>query len=142
MPSTVLQTFDFRESVFYDEARKERFHRLARQQLRLVAKALRLASSTFGLRSSRGGIAVSGEITLHSDHIYVQVSQPFGGFDSGILIRTCEGRKDYVGGRNHFASLDLLHRPQQLAQRIEQVCGERRIANDLERSQTNGRSAP
>ena len=43
------------------------------------------------------GTAVSGEITLHGDHLYVQVSQSALGSHSGILFRTCKGRKDYVG---------------------------------------------
>jgi hypothetical protein len=114
--------FDFRQSVAYDGDRKERFHRSARRQLRQLAVALGLSADQFDLRSNRAGVAVSGEITLHSETLYVQASQPFGGFDSGILIRTCAGRKDYVGGRNNFASLDLLHCPQELAQRIRQVC--------------------
>ena len=40
------------------------------------------------------------------------------GFDTGILFRSCEGRRDYTGGRNHFASLDLLHRSSELARLI------------------------
>jgi hypothetical protein len=112
--------FDFRKSIAYDDTRKREFHRLARRQLGLVAKALQVPVGSFDLRSNRAGIAVSGEITLHADHLYVQVSQPFGGFDSGILIRTCEGRKDYIGGPNNFASLDLLHEPERLASVIAQ----------------------
>ncbi len=114
--------FDFRKSVAYDRERKEQFHRLACRQLRLVAAALKLRPAEYDLRSNRAGGAVSGEVTLHSDHIYVQASQPFGGFDSGILIRRCNGRSDYLGERNHMASLDLLHRPVELAERIRQVC--------------------
>jgi hypothetical protein len=45
------------------------------------------------------------------------------GYHSGVLFRTCKGRKDYVGGRNNFASLDLLNRPEELARRIkEEAC--------------------
>ena len=51
---------------------------------------------------------MSGEVTLHHDRVYIQVSQPATGHDSGILIRRCKGRKDYTGERNHFASLSLL----------------------------------
>jgi hypothetical protein len=52
----------------------------------------------------------------------VQVSQPATRADTGILFRTCEGRRDYTGGRNNFASLDLLHRPQELAALIHRHC--------------------
>jgi hypothetical protein len=113
--------FDFRKSVAYDETRKRVFHRLVRRQLDRVAKTLNLPVGSFDLRSNMAGIAVSGEITLHADHIYVQVSQPFGGFDSGILIRTCKSRKDYVGGPNNLASVDLLHQPERLARIVAQV---------------------
>jgi len=67
-------------------------------------------------------IAVSGEITLHADHIYVQASQPATGHDTGIMYRTCQGRTDYYGGANNFASLDFLNRPDELAHRIKAVC--------------------
>jgi hypothetical protein len=41
------------------------------------------------------------------------------GYHSGVLFRTCKGRKDYVGGTNNFASLDL---PGELTHRIREVC--------------------
>jgi len=63
-------------------------------------------------------IAVSGEVTLHHDRVYIQVSQPSTGHDSGILIRRCNGRKDYTGERNHFASLSLLDDLTALASRV------------------------
>jgi hypothetical protein len=52
----------------------------------------------------------------------VQVSQSAMGYHSGVLFRTCKGRKDYVGGPNNFASLDLLNRPDELAHWIREVC--------------------
>jgi len=119
--STTSSGFDFRKSVAHDDVRKREFHRLARRQLGLLAKALDLPHGRYDLRSDMAGIAVSGEITLHGQHIYVQASQPFGGFDSGILIRTCNSRKDYVGGPNNCASLDLLHEPARLARIVTQV---------------------
>jgi hypothetical protein len=90
----------------------------ARRRLLELAAALGLSPCAFDLRSNPGGIAVSGEVTLHADRLYVQVSQPAPGADSGILFRSCDGRRDYVGGVNNFASLDLLHDPAALARRI------------------------
>jgi hypothetical protein len=52
---------------------------------------------------------VSGEITLHTERLYVQASQSAMGNANGILFRTCKRRKDYAGGSNNFASLDLLN---------------------------------
>jgi hypothetical protein len=113
---------DFRKSVAHDAAAKRLFHSRARSQLRRVATALGLQPGDYDLRSNPGGIAVSGEITLHGDHFYVQASQSAMGYHRGILFRTCEGRKDYVGGPNNFASLDLLNRPDELAHWIRKVC--------------------
>jgi hypothetical protein len=111
--------FDFRKRVSYDPEAKRLFHTHARRQLRALAAALGLDDDLYDLRSNQAGIAVSGEITLHADRLYVQVSQSCMGPDAGILFRRCEGRRDYVGGVNNFASLDLLHRPDELARRIK-----------------------
>ena len=92
----------------YDPEVKQRFHTAARARLRRLATTLRFPLGSFDLRSNPGGIAVSGEITLHHDDVYIQVCQPASGADSGILIRTCEGRRDYTAGGNHLAPLRLL----------------------------------
>ena len=120
--SRTSNAFDFRKSVAYDAEAKRLFHSRARSQLRRVATALGLKADTYDLRTNPPGIAVSGEIVLHSDHLYVQVSQSAMGYHSGVLFRTCKGRKDYVGGPNNFASLDLLNRPDELAHWIREVC--------------------
>ncbi len=127
----------------YDENQKRRFHTTARTRLRQLATALRLRACSFDLRSNKGGVAVSGEVTLHQERVYIQVSQPaFGGetggagqgphraelgwvASGGVLIRTCRGRRDYVGGLNHFVSLTMLDDIDALSDRV------RRIAPDL-----------
>jgi hypothetical protein len=115
-------SFDFRKRVAYDDDAKRLFHRHASRQLRLLADALGLAPSSFDLRNNRGGLAVSGEITMHCETIYVQACQPATGHNSGAMFRTCQGRKDYTGDRNNFASLDLLNDPGQLARTIRAAC--------------------
>jgi hypothetical protein len=114
--------FDFRKPVSYDNAAKRAFHSRALRQLKLLANALGLAPGAYALSSNPGGIAVSGEAMLHADHVYVQACQPATGHDTGIMYRTCQGRKDYCGGPNNFASLDLLNRPEDLARRIKEAC--------------------
>ncbi len=114
--------FDFRRPVSYDAPAKRAFHTRARRQLKQLAAALGLPPGAYDLRSNQGGVAVSGEVTLHTDRLYVQASQPATSHDSGILFRTCEGRRDYHGGPNNFASLNLLNRPQDLASRIREAC--------------------
>jgi hypothetical protein len=116
------QTFDFRKPVAYDPEAKRAFHTKARRKLKQLADTLGLPPGGYDLRSNQGGIAVSGEITLHADRVYVQASQPATAHDTGILFRTCQGRKDYYGGPNNFASLDLLNQPDELARRIKEAC--------------------
>jgi hypothetical protein len=117
--SCTIARFDFRKRVSYDPEAKRLFHAQARRRLLELAAALGFAPCAFDLRSNEGGIAVSGEVTLHADRLYVQASQPATGSDTGILFRSCRDRRDYVGGVNNFASLDLLHRPDELARRIK-----------------------
>ena len=107
----------------YDPDVKETFHRTACARLRRLATLMGWDKSSSDLRNNRAGIAVSGEITLHHDCVYIQVSQPATGYDSGILIRRCKGRKDYTGERNHFASLSLLDDLLALACRVNAVLG-------------------
>jgi len=55
------------------------------------------------IRFNPGGPAVSGEVTLHTDHVYVQFSGDFHNDPSlGVMVRTCKGRKDYSGGANNW----------------------------------------
>jgi hypothetical protein len=121
MPKT-SSNFDFRKPVSYDNAAKRAFHSHAQRQLKQLAAALGLPPQSYDLRSNAGGIAVSGEATLHADHLYVQASQPPTGQDTGILFRACQGRNDYHGGPNNFASLEFLNRPEDQARRIKEAC--------------------
>ena len=105
----------------YSPEVKRRFHVAARARLRRLAKALGFLPADYDLRSNAGGIAVSGEIILHHAAVYIQVSQPATGADSGILIRACNGRRDYTGGRNHFAPLALLDNVAALASCVRAV---------------------
>jgi hypothetical protein len=117
----------------YDPEVKHRFHTAARARLRRLAITLRFPLGSFDLRSNLGGIAVSGEITLHHDDVYIQVCQPASGAPrvrpvagprtgfSGILIRTCQDRRDYIGGRNHLAPLCLLDDAPALAAQVRAV---------------------
>jgi hypothetical protein len=119
--SCTVARFDFRKRVAYDPEAKRLFHTQARRRLLELAAALGLAPCSFDLRSNAGGIAVSGEVTLHADRLYVQASQPATDGDTGILFRSCAGRRDYAGGVNNFASLDLLHDAAALARRIRRA---------------------
>jgi hypothetical protein len=88
------------EPVSYNEPAKREFLRLGKQMAIRLAAALGLNEDQYEVRVNKGGIAVSGEVTLHTDTHYVQFSQ-FPG-TQGFLARTCKGRKDYTGGRNYY----------------------------------------
>ena len=108
--------------VDHDADAKRTFHTEARRALRRLAEALQLASGTYEIRVCAGGLAVSGEVILHADELYVQVS--IGGFGGGeILFRRCRGRSDYVGERNHWARMAELVDPATLAPRITRELG-------------------
>ena len=105
----------------YDAEQKRSFHSTGRRRLKALAETLAFEPRSFDLRSNLDGIAVSGEVTLHHEKLYVQICQPATGWDSGILIRSCRGRKDYAGGRNHFAPLSELDDIAALAARCRAV---------------------
>lgn len=58
---------DWYADCSYEPDRKRRFHSAVRIRLRHLAKELGFAASSFDVRSNKGGIAVSGEITLHHE---------------------------------------------------------------------------
>lgn len=86
--------------------RKQKFHTDGKKFLKELA-ALLGVSDKCDIRSNVAGIAVSGEVTLHADHIYVQLSESSKPGIS-ILYRSCEHRKDYCGGPNNFATMQGL----------------------------------
>lgn len=95
------------QPIGYDADRKARFLREAKAVLRIVADALGLRKGAYDLRVNKGGIAVSGEVTLHSDTLYIQISQSAVRLPP-VLWRPCEGRKDYAGGPNMHLTLEQL----------------------------------
>jgi hypothetical protein len=88
--------------------RKAAFHKEGKQFLKSLAKALALRPGSFDIRSNLGGIAVSGEVTLHHERLYVQLSESAIQPGVSILYRSCQGRKDYSGGQNHFCAIGSL----------------------------------
>ena len=84
-----------------DAGAKDAFHRKARAVLKALAGELGLDKNDVDIRSNKGGPAVSGEVVLHTDRFYLQVSQSTG--PGEVIFRRCEGRKDFSGGRNHWA---------------------------------------
>ena len=84
---------------------KNAFHSHGRKLLSALAAALGDTLGEFTIRSNRAGIAVSGEVTLHSDHLYVQMSESCMQRGLSLLYRSCSSQKDCCGNQNHFVSL-------------------------------------
>jgi len=110
------------DGVAYNVERKKLFYGEARRALTALADALGYERRDFDLRSNHGGIALSGEATLHSNEVYIQVSCDCRG--GRVLFRRCRNRRDYCGDPNHFATIDELTNPTRLAARI---CRELRL---------------
>lgn len=88
--------------------RKKKFHADGKKFMRELAQELGI-SSACEIRSNQGGMAVSGEITLHGDSIYIQLCESMVSCNGPeLLFRACKGRKDYTGGRNNFMPMARL----------------------------------
>jgi hypothetical protein len=96
------------KDVTSDSRLKNLFHHRSQAVLEHIARDLGYAPGAFDLRSNKAGCAVSGEITLHADDLYVQFFQDPGRPELNILYRTCQNRKDYAGGRNFYFPFSAL----------------------------------
>lgn len=112
-----LRTLAYR-GVSYDEAAKRVFHAEGRAAMRLLAEALELDDGSFDIRSNKAGPAISGEITLHGDEVWVQLSLSCMGPDHEVLFRHVRDRSDHIGDRNRWASINELLAPDRFAARI------------------------
>lgn len=84
------------KSAGYSESAKAKFRKQSLSFLRALAKELRLVNGDYSIRFNPGGIAVSGEATLHHNNFYLQIDE------LGAYWRTCKGQKDYTGGHNRW----------------------------------------
>jgi hypothetical protein len=91
--------------VAYNERAKSEFLRMGRQLAIILANKMGLNEDQYDVRVNKAGIAVSGEVTLHTDTHYIQLGQSSS---SGFLVRSCKGRKDYTGGCNHYVKWESL----------------------------------
>jgi hypothetical protein len=98
------------------------FHSKSRAVLRAVAKELGLQSGSYDIRSNLGGTAVSGEVILHGESIYIVFSQ--GGMGTqDFMYRSCKGRKDYSGGANQWMKFDDLLDLPKACEKFKRVMG-------------------
>lgn len=113
----VLRTLAYR-GVGYDEAAKRVFHAEGRAAMRRLAEALALDPGSYDIRSNKGGPAVSGEITLHGNEIWVRLSLDVFGPDHEVAFRQVRSRDDHCGDRNRWASINELLAPDRFASRL------------------------
>lgn len=92
------------QPLAYNKPAKDAFHSEAKRVLKTLADKLGLKAGEYDLRSNKGGIGVGGEVTLHSDTLYVQIYKSMFS-KSDVMYRRCNGRKDYTGEANHFAEV-------------------------------------
>lgn len=94
----------------YNAVHKHEFKLAARHFLRNLAKLLRPAFGEFEyeIRWNEGGVAVSGEATLHCDDLYVQVSDSALYGVPSVMYRSCKSNRDYCGNQNNFISFRSL----------------------------------
>ena len=102
----------------YNEVNKEEYKKLGRRILKELAETMGLQKGEYDIRWNPGGIACSGDHTLHTDWFYLDLSDNLG--SGWFYYRTCKSRKDYTGGTNRIVYWDFLinHGLQELADKI------------------------
>jgi hypothetical protein len=95
------------KALLETRVKKETLHRSGKRLLLEIAGVLQLSPEAYDVRSNKGGNGVMGEVTLHSDHLYLMVHVGMGS-ELKVLYRTCNGRKDYCGGMNHYVGVPEL----------------------------------
>lgn len=88
------------------EAAKTAFHKEGKAFLKKLAAELDPQGADGGsIRNNQGGIAGSGEVTLHSDHFYAQLSESCMSPGVQLLFRSCKSNKDYSGNQNNMVNM-------------------------------------
>jgi hypothetical protein len=103
------------------DANKDRWHRLGQGLAR--ALALKMGLEDYSIRSCKGGPAVTGEIVLHADWIYIQFGISCFDGKTEFMYRTCKGLKDYTGGMNRWMAFDKLLDLDKVAAKIMECKG-------------------
>lgn len=90
----------------YNSELKEEYRKLGRKVLKVLAEIMGLQKGEFEIRWNPGGIAVSGDHTLHTDWFYLALHDNLG--SSWFYYRTCTSRQDYTGGQNRIIQWNFL----------------------------------
>ncbi len=99
-----LAVFAATATLSYHGANKEIFLRETQRLAQHLAVALELADGSYDVRVNRAGIACSGEIVLHAEHLYVCLGAEIDfGQGRAFMFRGCRSRRDFVGLGNQWA---------------------------------------
>jgi hypothetical protein len=94
------------DTAQYNEENKEKYRKLGKKILQELANQIGLAKGQYDIHWNPGGIACSGDHTLHGEKFYVALHD---NTNSGwFYYRTCNGRQDCTGGRNIIVYWDQL----------------------------------
>ena len=111
-----------KEEAQYNAPFKEQFKKVGVKAMRELAKLLDLPE--IDIHFNRGGIAVSGDLTLigmwsDGNGIYISMNKDFPDRPwGGVLYRTVKHMKDYTGGSNNYFEFALLQFPEALKERV------------------------
>lgn len=100
---------------------KEDWLKTGRKILKELAKELNLPEGSYDVSINRAGPAVSGDVILHSEKLYVDFSQTCLGPSFGFLWRKCNGRKDNSGGPNQWMKWEKLDNLTNIAKIMRQI---------------------
>lgn len=110
MAKKKVSLFDFENTSFYfNYFDKVDYHRTAKSALNKLAKEFGLVKGEFKVSSNMAGDACAGEVTLHTEKLYLMICEKHSSNGLQILYRTCNGQKDYSGGTNQYADLSSLN---------------------------------
>jgi hypothetical protein len=90
------------ENFELGEGEKKALGQALKGVLRAVGKGEGWQAGEFEVRYNPGGSAVKGDGTLHGPDLYVSVSPDGAG--PGVLVRNCQGTRDFQGGPNGWMS--------------------------------------
>ena len=97
---------------------KKEFTRIRKKWMNQLIQIMGLEKADYDLRYNAGGPAVMGEVTLHTDKVYVQLLDSQCG---PIMFRTVTGRKDYSGGANHWGDFAEVEDIEKFARNLKRI---------------------
>jgi hypothetical protein len=94
------------QPLAYDFMNKQEFAALGKKLAKFIAKSLGLQKGSYTVRWNPGGDAVSGEVVLHTEHLYINLGQSCLG--NQFMYRWVKDQNDYIGGRNRWMNFTEL----------------------------------